>query len=428
VIGEKEDWHVEVVGHAALRVRSGRQTLLTDPWLIDPIVCNSSFHYPPLVHDPASLAAETDAIYISHIHPDHFHPPSLQLFSRATPIYIGAYRRKRFRDALRGLGFQVIEVPFQKAMRVDGTDFEITLIEHDSDESAPYDSAILIRTPDFTVFENNDCFLRREKYIWTRDRHEIDYAFLGYSPASPFPISFEMDAREKERLLSQAAERRYDDFVEAAEILGAKLAVPFANGLRFLLASALWKNVAFNSATEAARRLSNRRGEVMGPGDRILADGSVSRRSPVLEREQELAAIAAHAQSVQDRVARLAGQQAALMPELIERFRDHVLHRWRRMKHKLPGVRGSVITYRLIGAPQSSVYFDFSRPDAEIFQRGEPASYDMRYTYPAAVLQAWLAGDIDWDQMNFTNDVSVHQVNYARDFCTLLRSEIEDLG
>ena len=62
---------VEVVGHATLRVRSGGATLLTDPWLVDPIVSIDAFHWPPLVHRAAQIAADTTAIFISHPHPDH---------------------------------------------------------------------------------------------------------------------------------------------------------------------------------------------------------------------------------------------------------------------------------------------------------------------------------------------------------------------
>ena len=151
-----DDFRVEMVGHASLRVRSGGRTFLTDPWMVDPIGCNSGFHFPPLVHDPATLAAETDAIYVSHIHPDHFNPPTLEQFPKHIPVYIGRYRRKRFRDAVRALGFSVVEVPFQEPVRVEGTDFEIAIVEHDYEESAAYDSALFVRTPSFTVFENND--------------------------------------------------------------------------------------------------------------------------------------------------------------------------------------------------------------------------------------------------------------------------------
>src|SRR2546426_9669155 len=198
-----EDFRVEMIGHATLRVQSGGRTLLTDPWLLDPIVCNSGFHFPPLVHDPARLAAQTDAIYVSHVHPDHFNRPSLELFSKDTPVHIGAYRRKGFRDAVQMLGFPVIEVPFQEVAAVGGTDFEICIIEHDYEETAAYDSSIVIRTPDFTVFQNNDCFMRPDKYRWVREHFDVDYAFLGYSPASSFPICFELDPQEKAHLLAQ---------------------------------------------------------------------------------------------------------------------------------------------------------------------------------------------------------------------------------
>jgi len=424
-----DDFRVEVIGHATLRVRAGGRTLLTDPWLIDPMGANSGFHFPPLVHDPARVAAETDAIYVSHVHPDHFHRPSLALFPRTTPIYIGAYRRKTFRDELRRLGFPVVELPFETAARIDGTPFEITVLEHDADETAAFDSAIVIRTPAFTLFENNDCFLRPERYAAVCAGHPVDYAFLGYSPASFFPIAFEFDPAEKATLLAAAAERRYAEFVAAAELLRPGLVVPFASGLRFLVGSELWKNVLFNSAPEAARRARARglHSEVMGPGDRIGADGAVRRVTPILERDAELAAIARHADHVRGWVTELVRREPAATDDVVERFRDYVLGLWRATRSRLPGVGACVIAYELVGPRAHRFYFDFSRPDGEVFQWGEPARYDMRYRYPAGALQQRLDGRIDWDELHFASDVSVHQVRYAKDFYAMLRSETLDL-
>ncbi len=426
----RENFRVEVVGHATLRVQSGGRTILTDPWLIDPIGCSSGFHFPPLVHDAAQLAATTDAIYISHIHPDHFNPPTLELFPRHTPIYIGEYRRKEFRDAVRRLGFPVIEVPFEETVAVEGTDIEIAIVEHDYEESAAYDSSIVIRTPEFALFENNDCFLRPPKYAWVRDHFDIDYALLGYSPASFFPICFEMDEEEKARLLHEASERRYNDFLQAAEILAPRLAIPFASGARFFLESALWKNVSFNSAVEAVRRLREKgiAGELMGPGDRIEAAGSMRRVCPVLDKEEELAAIDAYARGVQDWVVGLQRELPPPRTDLVERFRDYILGLWRETREQLPAVRGQVIAYVLLGPQEEHFYFDFSRPEGDVFQWGEPPRYDMRYTYPASGLQLRLDGEIDWDQLHFTDTVSVHQVKYAREFYMMLRSEMLDLG
>lgn len=418
-------FRVDLVGHATLRIRSGGRTLVTDPWLGDAI--SGLAHFPPLVHEVDEVAAGADALYISHVHPDHFHPATLERFSRDVPVYIGAYRRKGFRDAIARLGFDVVEVPFQQPFAVDGTDLEVAILEHDGAESAAYDSSLVVRAPDFTLFENNDCPLAPAKYAWVRRQFDVDYAFLGYSPASFFPIAFELEPGEKERLLREAAEQRYAAFVEAAEILSPRIAIPFASGLRFLDEDSLWKNVAFNSAAEAARRLRERgrRAEVMNPGDCLLDDGSLRRRSPALEREAELTAIAEYAR-LRPR-ARAGHVPTSVQPDLIRRFRDHVLGLRRATRQLLPAVGDNVIAYVVAGAGEDRFYFDFSRPDAEVFQWGEPARYDMRYTYTACGLQRALDGDIDWDELHFTA-ASVHQVRYARDFYVMLRSETLDLG
>ena len=423
-----DDFRVEVIGHATLRVQCRGRTLLTDPWLVDPIG-NSGFHFPPLQHDPAAIAAETDALYISHIHPDHFNPATLAQFSRELPIYIGAYRRKTFRDAILRLGLRVIEVPFQEPIAVEGTDLEIVILEHDGAERAAYDSALVIRSPDFALFENNDCVLRPEKYAWVCDRYTVDYALLGYSPASSFPIAFEMDAREKARLLAEAAERWYGALLSAAGALAPRLTIPFANGLRFLAAGERWRNIAFNSATDAASRLRERglAAEVLGPGDRIRADGTITRRSPVLERDDELAAIDAYARRRQDWIAGVTKPRLPARADLVDRFRAYILKLRAQVTPELPGVGRYIIAYRLLGPPHQCFYFDFSKPDSDAFQWGEPARYDMRYTYPASALQQRLDGNIDWDELHFTV-ASVHQVRFAREFYMMLRSETLDLG
>ncbi len=425
-----DDFRVEVIGHATLRIRSRGRTVVTDPWLLDPMIGDGGFHFPPLIHDPADVAADVDAIWLSHPHPDHFHRASLALFRRDTPVYIGHHRRSAFRDQLHALGFPVVEVPFGEPTRIAGTDVEIAIVEHDYEETAAYDSALVLRTPDFTLFDNNDCVLRPEKLAWVRDRFAVDYAFLGYSPASFFPICFEMSAAEKARLLAEASERRYRDFVDAACALRPRLAIPFASGLRFLHTATLWKNVLFNSASEAVRRLDGTgvAGVAMGPGDRLGVDGAIRRAAPVLDRDAELAAIAAHAETVQPWIASLARTEPPVRADLLERFRAHVLQLRRRTRTRLPGVDRWVIAFVIVGAEEQRCWFDFSRPDAEAFQWGTPARYDMRYTYPASGLQRALDGDLDWDEFHFTSDVSVHQIAYAKEFYAMLRSETLDLA
>jgi len=425
------DYQVEMIGHASLRVQAQGATLLTDPWYVDPIGCNTVFHFPPLVHDVERLAAETDAIYISHIHPDHFDPRTLAQFPKTTPIYIGRYASSRYADAVRALGFPVVEVPFQTPTAVDGTPFEIAIIESDYDETAAFDSSIVVAAPDFTVFNNNDCYLGEEKYAWVAEHFDVDYGFLGYSPASYYPVCFEFDAATMQRLLDESADRKYNDFVTAAQRLQPSVCVPFAMGLRFLHRSMLRHNIAFNSAPEAVRRVraAGLRGEVMGPGDRILDGGNVDRVCPVLERPEELTAIEALAQEKQAWVDALWAAEPGERDGLVETFRDYIMGMWRRTHEQLPGLEQYVIAYRVAGnAGMREFYFDFSRPEREIFSPGRPARYDMRYTYPAGLLQQQLDGLIDWDDLHFSCRVSIDQRRYAREFYAMLRSGLNELS
>lgn len=421
----EDDFRIEMIGHASLRARSGGKTLVTDPWWFDPIAPHSAAHFPPLVHDLDAVARTTDLLYISHIHPDHFHRPTLERFSRSIPVFIGEHRRKGFRDAIAALGFTVVECPFAEAVRVPGTPFELTMIEHDYEENAAYDSSVVVRTPEYTLFNNNDCVLAPAKYASVRERYAVDYAFLGFSPASFFPICFEMDADEKRKQLELSAERRYRDFVDAASRLAPRVAIPFASGLRFLEDGERWKNIAFNSAGEAAQRLagSGIRAEVMSPGDRIEADGTFRCRA-VASKDDELVEIERYAQREHDLLCRLFPPDPPARPDLIDRFRDEILRLRRETRARLPAVSRCVIAFEI---GDTRFHFDFSRPDEHAFGWGHPQPYDMLYRYPPAGVQRKLDGEIDWDDLHFSAGVSVHQVRYAKEYFMMLRSDLLDL-
>ena len=422
-----DDFLVEMVGHATLRVHHDAKVLLTDPWLGGPILCNDGFPFPPLVHDAAEVARGTDAIFLSHAHPDHFHLPSLELFDRGVPVYLARHASTVFADRVRSLGFTVVEIEPRETVRVAGTQIELTVVEHDGSEPASLDTSVVIATPRFSLVNTNDCPLRRDQYEWIRERFAPDHAFLGYSAVSHYPLSFEMDEGEKRQRMHESSERHLRAFVEAACLLNARLTVPFANGMRFLDPAALWRNVAFNSGAEAARRACRcgLRTEVMGPGDRIRPDGTIVRRTGVLDAGAELAAIERHARTLPPMPRPRA---RATTHELAARMRDHVLGLWSRARAQYPAVAANVIAYDLPGPPRVQFHFDFSRDAAQIFRWGEPDRYDMRFRYPSAALEMTLDGVLDWDELHFTNEVSIHQRAYAREYDAMLRRESRIAG
>jgi UDP-MurNAc hydroxylase len=420
-------YDVEMVGHASIRIHCNGKSLLTDPWYVDPINCNSLYHWPPLVHTIEELAQTTDAIYVSHVHPDHFDPRTLKHFPRSIPIYIGDYKIKAFRDELAALGFPVHEVPFQQLTAVDHTEFQIAVIESDYAESAAYDSSIVVQTPQFSVFDNNDCFLKPHKYDWVRDHFAIDYAFLGFSPASYYPICFEYENDQKRRLLQDAADRRYRDFLDAAQVLRPRVSIPFAMGIRFLHHSMLWQNVSFNSNNEAVHRAreADFRAEVLNPGDCFKRDGTLIRQNPLLSDAENERAIRQRSEELRSWIDDIWNDEQPAREDVIPQFKNWMTGIWKRNQSRFPAVRQNVIAYHVTGPNGGDFHFNFANADNEIFCEGIPAEFDMRYVYEDRLLQLRLDGKIDWDELHFSNRVSVKQNRYAADFYSMIR---EDCG
>ena len=87
---------LKTFGHACLAVEdySNKLVLITDPWLIGSCYYDSWFleHYPS--SNDINYLKTTEFIYFTHEHPDHFHPLSIDLFSKATKILIPDFPTK----------------------------------------------------------------------------------------------------------------------------------------------------------------------------------------------------------------------------------------------------------------------------------------------------------------------------------------------
>jgi UDP-MurNAc hydroxylase len=99
-----------IVSHAGLLVEEAGKSVLFDPWLVGSCYWRSWWNLP--APEPALVASlRPDYIYISHLHWDHFHGPSLRLFDRATRVIVPRINHRRMVEDLAWLGFRnVIEV------------------------------------------------------------------------------------------------------------------------------------------------------------------------------------------------------------------------------------------------------------------------------------------------------------------------------
>ena len=202
----------QIVGHACMSVEAAGTRLVTDPWIQGSVYWDSWWHWPEPVFGPELF--ESDFIYVTHWHFDHFHAESLDRFSRRTHILIPRFPVSSLAGHLRDLGFtQVTEI-------THGARFELapgfTLTSY---QSQFQDDSVAVVEADGTVLVDlNDAKPLPSTWRRLRRRHpRVDFMMRSHSPAWSYPSRFTFeDASQAIRV----HRRSYADaFVAAALIL-----------------------------------------------------------------------------------------------------------------------------------------------------------------------------------------------------------------
>ena len=172
----------KVLGHACMLVRHDNKTLLVDPWLFGSCYWRSWWNFPKVQPSLLSNALEADYIYITHIHWDHWHGPTLKKFRKDISIITHGEPNTRSIDDLKKIGFKNIIV------LKHGEKFKIT----DDFMITPYqfglflnDSALVVETSDFKLLNANDCKIAGMPLRDIVNKHgHFDFVFRSHSSAN----------------------------------------------------------------------------------------------------------------------------------------------------------------------------------------------------------------------------------------------------
>ena len=217
----------QILSHAGLLVADGSKTLVCDPWIVGSTYWRSWWNYPPV--SPELLASvKPDYVYLTHIHWDHFHGPSLRRFDRATPILVPKGHLGRLKRDLRTIGFKnVVELRHGEA-------FDITpAFRIYSYQFFPMpDSGLVVECDGVTLFNANDSkFMGMPLAQIVRRHSPIDFVFRSHSSANS-RLCFEV---------TDSPEQMVDDpnsyirsFAAFAQKTHARYAVPFASNHCYL--------------------------------------------------------------------------------------------------------------------------------------------------------------------------------------------------
>jgi UDP-MurNAc hydroxylase len=215
----------EILSHAGLRIEHAGTTLIVDPWLIGSAYWRSWWNYPPV--DQARVRTlRAEFIYLTHIHWDHFHGPSLRALGKDLTVLIAEDRYSRIRDDLRAMGFKNIhEIPHGQTF-VLAEDFAVT----------PYlffpltDSMLAVRAGNTVLLDANDCKicgfpLREVKRKFPR----VDFVLRSHSSANTRVCQeyLDGDGGDFERVDNKDDYlRSFSNFMSAIK---PRFAVPFAS-------------------------------------------------------------------------------------------------------------------------------------------------------------------------------------------------------
>ena len=106
---------LETLGNATLLFREdGRHVLATDPWLEGSCYRGSWALDRPLTDDERASVLAAEYIWISHGHPDHFHPASLKHFPGGQKVLLPDFYVPDMRNYLTARGFEVTVLPYRQ--------------------------------------------------------------------------------------------------------------------------------------------------------------------------------------------------------------------------------------------------------------------------------------------------------------------------
>ena len=220
-----------VLSHAGLLVEQGGVRLVMDPWLTGSCYWRSWWNYPA---PPAELidGLTTDFIYLTHLHWDHFHGPSLRRLLAKNPrvrVLVPKVTTRRMLEDLEYLGFHdITEIPHGTSFEL-GADFKVWSYQF----GMAVDSALIVEAGGRVLFNANDCkhFGLPLRQI-TRRFPRFDFVLRSHSSASPIPYCVDGYTDSFPGLRTQ---RDYiEEFTRFALHVRARYAVPFASNHCFL--------------------------------------------------------------------------------------------------------------------------------------------------------------------------------------------------
>jgi UDP-MurNAc hydroxylase len=395
---------VTYYGQACTLIEVAGRRILTDPWLTEGAYFSTWFHT-PLLSDvqvsTATLAGEKiDYVFLSHEHPDHLDPATLQQLAGDVPIIICRFRTRRFRQHLERLGFPNIR-ELESGQATDlGDGLKVTVFR-----TAEYvnDSALLVEGEGLHVFNETDCKLPYES-LERIAAAGIDIGFYMFSGAIWFPMMYDYpDEVMRDRVRRRRA-TLLKSFVQRVKLTRPRFAVPSSGPCMVLDAEKLWLNdpdmgIFIDpreavSATAAANLPA--RALPMTAGDVWDSATGFERRSPnAIEMDR--------GQYIEDAARRMAptiqqwrASEAPAAHDLSERLEEYFGTRVSALSESVRRRIGAKLAI-VVSGPQGGAWtVDFNGPGPTFVRQGLAADWSYKIDVEDKIIYPFVSGTMDF--------------------------------
>jgi CMP-N-acetylneuraminate monooxygenase len=215
---------IEVLAHATLQIEYNEFTLVTDPWLEGPAFIDGWTQYPPPTCDIDKVAKDTDAIWVTHDHPDHLNPRTLDRFDKSTPVYVPELNERRLSNRLYDLDFKNVHSlptgkPYQLTEDVEAICFE--------SRSTFNDSILVLNLGGFKILNAHDAGVNWDV---TDAVPEVDMVANEFTAgAGDYPVKWDQVGPEETReIIKERNEMKIEECELLVDLFDADYLLPFA--------------------------------------------------------------------------------------------------------------------------------------------------------------------------------------------------------
>ena len=220
-------------GHASMRIDTPAGSILCDPW-VNPAYFASWFPFPDNSQLDWESLGDTDYLYVSHLHRDHFDAAHLARFvSKKATVLLPAYPTSELEDQLRELGFTRFRTTVSnEVVELDGG-LKVMIQALTSPTDGPIgDSSLWVEYDGVRLLNQNDA--RPTDLATFAELGHVHAHLLQFSGAIWYPMVYELPAAARTAFGKQKRDRQFDRTVRYIDDLKASWVFPIAGPPCFL--------------------------------------------------------------------------------------------------------------------------------------------------------------------------------------------------